>query len=122
MNDHTQNGMAEATRLTQQGRLEEATAAIQRALGGTHFPPSSTGGSGAAGPIDVDSWIVREDPRAQGGERRTAHREPKAATWTTPGPTLLTHGLRLLQAIRTERVRWAGRPTDRHASRLHPEP
>jgi poly(hydroxyalkanoate) depolymerase family esterase len=95
MNDHTQNGMAEATRLTQQGRLEEATAAIQRALGGTHFPPSSTGGSGAAGPIDVDSWIVREDPRAQGGERRTAHREPKAATWTTPGPTLLTHGLRL---------------------------
>ena len=28
----------EATRLTQQGRLDEATAAIQRALGGTFVP------------------------------------------------------------------------------------
>src|SRR5829696_2801567 len=92
MNDHTQNGMAEATRLTQQGRLEEATAAIQRAIGGTHFPASSTGGSGVAGPIDVDSWIVREGPRGTGTERRAAHREPGAAMWTTPGPTLLTQG------------------------------
>jgi poly(3-hydroxybutyrate) depolymerase len=38
MNDQMQNGMAEATRLTQQGRLDEATAAIQRALGGTFAP------------------------------------------------------------------------------------
>src|SRR5215216_5724484 len=56
INDQTQNGIAEATRLTQQGRLEEATAAIQRALGGTYFPASSPGGSGGAdGPIDVAS-------------------------------------------------------------------
>src|SRR5215217_149676 len=56
INDQTQNGIAEATRLTQEGRLEEATAAIQRALGGTYFPASSPGGSGGAdGPIDVAS-------------------------------------------------------------------
>ena len=101
MNDHTQNGMAEATRLTQQGRLGEATAAIQRALGGTHFPASSTGGSGGAGPIDVDSWIVREGPRGAGTERRAAHREPGAAMWTTPGPTLLTQGVQLPPGMTT---------------------
>jgi len=56
MNDQTQNGMAEATRLTQQGRLEEATATIQRALGGTFSPAASPGRSGGAGgPIDVTS-------------------------------------------------------------------
>jgi poly(hydroxyalkanoate) depolymerase family esterase len=102
MNNHTQNGMAEATRLTKQGRLEEATAAIQRALGGTYFPASSPGGSGGAdGPIDVDSWVVREGSRERGTERRAAHREPGAAMWTTPGPTLLTHGVQLPPGMRT---------------------
>ncbi len=38
MNDQMHPGIAEATRLTQQGRLDEATAAIQRALGGTFAP------------------------------------------------------------------------------------
>ena len=38
MNDQMHPGMAEATRLTQQGRLDEATAAIQRALGGAFAP------------------------------------------------------------------------------------
>src|ERR671920_78024 len=96
-----QNGMAEATRLTQGGRGGEATAAIQRALGGTHFPASSTGGSSVAGPIDVDSWIVREGPRGAGTERRAAHREPGAAMWTTPGPTLLTQGVQLPPGMTT---------------------
>src|ERR671920_964694 len=96
-----QNGMAEATRLTQGGRGGEATAAIQRALGGTHFPASSKGGSGVAGPIDVDSWIVREGPRGAGTERRAAHREPGAAMWTTPGPTLLTQGVQLPPGMTT---------------------
>ncbi len=41
MNDQMQNGMAEATRLTQQGRLEEATAAIQRALDEVSTPAGS---------------------------------------------------------------------------------
>jgi poly(hydroxyalkanoate) depolymerase family esterase len=94
MNDHTQNGMAEATRLTQQGRLEEATAAIQRALGGTYFPPSSPGGSGGAdGPIDVDSWVVKEVPQGPVAGRRAAYREPDAATRTFPSPNLFTRGV-----------------------------
>jgi hypothetical protein len=38
-NDQMQGGIAEATRLTRQGRLDEATAAIQRAVGGTFVPP-----------------------------------------------------------------------------------
>lgn len=33
MNNHMQDGMAEATRLMQEGRLAEATAIIQRTLG-----------------------------------------------------------------------------------------
>jgi len=94
INEQTQNGIAEATRLTQQGLLEEATAAIQRALGGTYFPPSSPGGSGGAdGPIDVASRLVRQSGQAPTGERRAADREPNAATRTIPGPTLLTRGV-----------------------------
>jgi hypothetical protein len=38
MSDPMQHGMAEAMRLTQQGRLAEATAIIQRTLGGTFAP------------------------------------------------------------------------------------
>ncbi len=41
MSKHMQDGMAEATRLTREGRLTEATAAIQRALGGGFAPASS---------------------------------------------------------------------------------
>lgn len=61
MNDSMQNGMAEAMRLTQSGQLAEATAAIQRALGG------STGGSFAP-PMtwDVPTWDVPADGAAGG--------------------------------------------------------
>lgn len=38
MRDHQQEGMAEATRLVQQGRLVEATALIQQTLGGAFAP------------------------------------------------------------------------------------
>jgi hypothetical protein len=37
MSDRIRAGMAEATRLTREGRLEEATAVIRRTLGG-RFP------------------------------------------------------------------------------------
>ena len=68
MNDQMQNGMTEATRLTQQGRLEEATAAIQCALGGTYVPTTKPGFSGdTIGPIDVTSRIVKEDPVSGSG-------------------------------------------------------
>jgi poly(hydroxyalkanoate) depolymerase family esterase len=95
MNDHTQNGMAEATRLTREGRLEEATAAIQRALGGKYFPASSTGGSGAAaGPIDVDSWVIKETHQGPVAGGRAADRGPDAATRTSPPPNLFTRGVK----------------------------
>src|SRR5215210_3397426 len=104
MKDRMQNGMAEATRLTQQGRLEEATAAIQRALGGTNLPASSPGSSGGAGgPIDVTSrLLVGKTPQGPTDERLAADRGPDAATWTAPGPTLLSRGVQRLPGMTTE--------------------
>jgi poly(hydroxyalkanoate) depolymerase family esterase len=92
MNDQMQNGMAEATRLTQQGRLDEATAAIQRALGGT-FAPASGGSDNTDQPIEVTSRLIKTTPHEQAKGRHTAGRGPSAATWTTPGPTILTRGV-----------------------------
>jgi hypothetical protein len=57
-----QNGMAEATRLTQQGRLEEATAAIQRALGGTFAPAAQEDPGNTSEPIEVISRLLRDSP------------------------------------------------------------
>jgi hypothetical protein len=65
VNDQMHRGMAEATRLTRQGHLEEATATIQRALGGKFFAASSPGGAGDTDvPIDVTSRLVKEPPRS----------------------------------------------------------
>ena len=94
MNDQMQNGMTEATRLTQQGRLEEATAAIQRALGGTFVPTPEPGSSGDANsPIDVTSRVVKADHRGPAAGRFGPLRMPDAATWGTPPPNLLTRGV-----------------------------
>jgi len=46
MRDHQQEGMAEATRLVQQGQLAEATALIQRTLGGGFAPMGMPFGPG----------------------------------------------------------------------------
>ena len=57
MNDQMQTGMAEATRLTREGRLAEATEAIQRALRGEFSAADAP--SGAGGPtIEVPSRLV----------------------------------------------------------------
>ncbi|CAN5119039.1 PHB depolymerase family esterase [soil metagenome] len=68
MNNHMQDGMAEATRLTREGRLAEATALIQRTLGGSlggkfGSPASSDGPDGADGPIEASSRVMDEAPR-----------------------------------------------------------
>ncbi len=85
MNDQMQSGMAEATRLTQQGRLDEATAAIRRALGGTFVPATKSGSSVEAdGPIDVTSRVLKEACRGPAVGRRPAGRKSKAATRPTP--------------------------------------
>jgi hypothetical protein len=94
MNDQMQNGMAEATRLTQQGRLEEATAAIQRALGGTLVPAREPGSSGDANStIDVASRVVKEAHQEPTAGRFGTLRRSDAATGSTPPPHLLTRGV-----------------------------
>ncbi len=50
MNEQLQGGMGEAMRLMQQGQLTEATAAIQRALGGGGPMPTSSPPGGFDGP------------------------------------------------------------------------
>src|SRR5215203_4448061 len=93
MNDQMQSGMAEATRLTQQGRLEEATAAIQRALGGASVPATKPEDSDRSDrPIDITSKIVREARQGSAAGGRTTRR-PATATWPTPQPNLLNQGV-----------------------------
>ena len=80
MNDQMHTGIAEATRLTQQGRLEEATAAIQRALGGTFAPAAQEGPGDKNEPIEVISGLVREAPHGPAEVwRKAALRRPSAA-------------------------------------------
>jgi poly(hydroxyalkanoate) depolymerase family esterase len=83
MNEQMQSGMKEATRLTQQGRLDEATAAIQRALGGTFAPTEEQERSGE-GPIDVTSRVVRRTQRGPGAGGYTPVHKP--APRTAPSP------------------------------------
>ena len=101
MNDQMHTGIAEATRLTQQGRLDEATAAIQRALGGTFAPAAQEGPSDTNEPIEVISRLVRETPA---GGRTPTPRRPGAADWTAPGPTLLTHGVQLPSGLKAGKL------------------
>jgi poly(hydroxyalkanoate) depolymerase family esterase len=92
MNDKMHGGIAEATRLTRQGRLDEATAAIQRALGGTFAPMREPGGSGD-GPIDVTSRVVRKTQRGPTEAGHATRHRPNASTRTVPPPNLLTRGV-----------------------------
>jgi hypothetical protein len=92
MRDQMHSGMAEATRLTQQGRLDGATAAIQRALGGTFVPTEGPGGS-SDGPIDVTSRVVRRTPRGPAEAGYATRLRPNAATQTVPPPNPLTRGV-----------------------------
>src|SRR5215207_1729138 len=58
MSKQLQESMLEATRLTNEGRLAEATAAIQRALGGISAPVApeeDTGGT--EGPVETTGWV-----------------------------------------------------------------
>jgi poly(hydroxyalkanoate) depolymerase family esterase len=83
MSDQMHNGIAEATRLTRQGRLDEATAAIQRALGGTFVPTEEPGGSGNE-PIDVTSRVFRRTQRGPAAGGQAAVHKPAARTAPSP--------------------------------------
>ena len=86
MSDQMQGGMAEAMRLMQEGDLTEATAIIQRALGGSSFgsgfaPVASPDAHNGAGtPIDVESSVVGEAPHPGAPSGPAAGRGPTAAT------------------------------------------
>ncbi|AHY46637.1 esterase, PHB depolymerase family [Rubrobacter radiotolerans] len=84
MNDETQRSMFEATRLTGEGRLAEATALIQRALGGGSFPAgpvfgTRSGSEEAPATVETTSRIVRETPapeEPESGEDRGTEEPP----------------------------------------------
>src|SRR5215218_9077237 len=90
MSDQMQGSMAEAMRLMQEGRLAEATAVIQRALGSGFAPVASPDApSGADEPFDVESSVVDEAPHAAATTRPAAGRGPAAATRPASDPPLL---------------------------------
>jgi poly(hydroxyalkanoate) depolymerase family esterase len=95
MSDQMQGGMAEAMRLIQEGDLAEATAVIQRALGGSSlgsgFAPvaSPDAPSGVGEPIDVESSVVDEAPHHRAATRPAAGREPATAPRPAASPLLL---------------------------------
>nr|MDP9480854.1 PHB depolymerase family esterase [Actinomycetota bacterium] len=100
MNDQMHNGMAEATRLTQQGRLEEATAAIQRALAGKAPVGSSARSGGADEPIEVVSRLTK---KTQQGPAEGPRASGPAATQAPPGPTLRSRGVQRPPGMATGR-------------------
>src|SRR5215203_2935536 len=58
MSNLLQDSMSEATRLTNEGRLAEATAAIQRALGGISTPVASEDKGGPEGPVETTGRVL----------------------------------------------------------------
>src|SRR5215207_4610194 len=94
MSNQMQGGMAEAMRLMQKGDLTEATAVIQRTLGGSSFgsgfePVASPDApSGASTPIDVKSTVVEEAPHPGAPSGPAAGRGPAAATRPAASPLL----------------------------------
>jgi poly(hydroxyalkanoate) depolymerase family esterase len=94
MSDQMQNGMAEAMRFMQKGDLTEATAVIQRTLGGSSFgsgfepvaspdAPSDTGT-----PIDVESTVVEAAPYHGVPSGPATGRAPAGATRPAAPPLL----------------------------------
>jgi poly(hydroxyalkanoate) depolymerase family esterase len=94
MSDQMQGDMAEAMRLMQEGELAEATAVIQRALGGSSlvsgFTPvaSPDAPSGVDEPIDVESSVVDEAPHPRTASRAAAGHGPAATLRPAASPLL----------------------------------
>ncbi len=88
MRDQMQAGMAEATRLTREGRLAEATAVIQRTLGGT-FAPTPEGSDGTDEPNEATFRIVDEASQPTSTRcRRATRRGSGGVARPTPEPPL----------------------------------
>src|SRR3712207_3982140 len=84
MQDQMQAGMAEATRLTREGRLTEATAMIQRALGGTYDPSVSWDGDGDER-TEAAFYVVDEAARSAAPPR--AEPDTSAPGTAKPSPS-----------------------------------
>jgi hypothetical protein len=75
MNDQMQAAMAEATRLTRSGRLAEATALIQRTLGGVTAPIgrfTHADVPNEAGVRVVEATLTLPEPMIQGGSEASS--------------------------------------------------
>src|ERR687895_255103 len=92
MSDQMQGGMAEAMRLIQEGDLAEATAVIQRTLGGSslgsEFSPmgSPNDPTGADEPMDVESSVVDDAPNSSTPSEPAAGLAPATAPRPTASP------------------------------------
>src|SRR5215203_2023733 len=77
MRERQQEGMAEATRLVQQGQLAEATALIQRTLGGafapmeTPYSPGDADGPSGSPFRGLDEMLRPTSPRSSVRPRST---------------------------------------------------
>lgn len=92
LNENIQARMAEATRLTQEGRLAEATAVLQNALGnGMPAGNSDAGADGFDAPIDVTSRLVGGSSQGPAAPWRGAGLGPDAFAQTSPN--LLSRGV-----------------------------
>jgi poly(hydroxyalkanoate) depolymerase family esterase len=75
MNDHMQDGMAEATHLTRAGRFTEAMAVIQRTLGMPATNMSTAASSSTDAPIEAEFHVIDAFPSSQPtSKRRETHR------------------------------------------------
>lgn len=87
VDEQIQERMAEATRLTREGRLAEATAAIQRALGGQF---GGTLGSQFGGPTPPNATITVEDTVIVEEAEAPSQDDPIRSVLRTPGPGTTT--------------------------------
>src|SRR5450755_3192012 len=77
MDERMRAGMAEATRLTREGRLAEATALIQQTLRGA-FPANGTTVTPDDNIIDAEFYVVDDTPPATTTEKPTTENTPRA--------------------------------------------
>ncbi|MDQ3920972.1 MAG: PHB depolymerase family esterase, partial [Actinomycetota bacterium] len=101
MSNLLQDSMSEATRLTNEGRLAEATSLIQRALGGTSTSEASEDTGGTEGPVETAGRALegttrsseRADSSQSGGALRDALRPSRHYRGAPHLPDGLPNGL-----------------------------
>jgi poly(hydroxyalkanoate) depolymerase family esterase len=87
--------MTEATRLTREGRLNEATALLQRALGNGGFEPVDEPGSSSIADdvIEVEAEILHPQQATRPGEEKTPGKRESEKTRPAPQPSNRFEGI-----------------------------